>query len=68
MKTSEQPKYSYVMEPIALEERPGRFLEAFAAILRHSNYGPALDAYLRIRAKCSICTVECQVYQASGDP
>jgi Fe-S oxidoreductase len=56
------------MEPIELEERPKRFLEAFAAILRHSNYAPVLDAYLRIRAKCSICTVECQVYQASGDP
>jgi Fe-S oxidoreductase len=68
MKTKEQPKYSYVMEPIELEERPKRFLEAFAAILRHSNYAPVLDAYLRIRAKCSICTVDCQVYQASGDP
>ncbi len=68
MNTKEQPKYSYVVEPIELEERPKRFLEAFAAILRHSNYAPVLDAYLRIRAKCSICTVECQVYQASGDP
>ncbi len=68
MKTNGQPDYSYIIEPIDLEERPKRFLEAFAAILRHSNYGPVLDAYLRIRAKCSICTVECQVYQASGDP
>jgi Fe-S oxidoreductase len=68
MKTAEQPKYSYFVEPMDLEERPKRFLDAFAAILRHSNYGPVLDAYLRIRAKCSICTAECQVYQASGDP
>jgi Fe-S oxidoreductase len=68
MKASEQPKYSYVMEPIDLEERPKRFLDAFAAVLRYSNYAPVLDAYLRIRAKCSICTVDCQVYQASGDP
>ena len=68
MNTTEQPHYSYVMEPIELDERPKRFLEAFAAILRHSNYAPVLDAYMRIRAKCSICTVECQVYQASGDP
>jgi Fe-S oxidoreductase len=68
MKTTEQPKYSFVIEPIKLEERPKRFLEAFAVILRHSNYAPVLDAYLRIRAKCSICTVECPVYQASGDP
>jgi Fe-S oxidoreductase len=68
MKTLEQPKYSYFIEPIQLEERPKRFLEAFAAILRHSTYGPVLDSYLRIRAKCSICTVACQVYQATGDP
>jgi len=68
MTMTEQPQYSYIMEPIVPEERPKRFLEAFAAILRHSNYGPVLDAYLRIRAKCSICAVECQVYQASGDP
>ncbi len=68
MKAQEQPKYSYILEPIALEERPKRFLEAFAAILKHSNYGPVLDSYLRIRAKCSICTASCQVYQATGDP
>lgn len=68
MKTKEQPKYSYIMESIGLEERPKRFLDAFAAILRHSNYAPVMDAYLRIRAKCSICSVDCQVYQASGDP
>ena len=68
MNIKEQPKYSYIMESIELEERPKRFLEAFAAILRYSNYAPVLDSYLRIRAKCSICTVDCQVYQASGDP
>jgi len=68
MKTKEQPRYTYQIEPIELEERPKRFLDAFAAVLRHSNYAPVLDAYLRIRAKCSMCTVDCQVYQASGDP
>ena len=68
MNIKEQPKYSYIMESIELEERPKRLLEAFAAILRYSNYAPVLDSYLRIRAKCSICTVDCQVYQASGDP
>jgi len=67
-RTNEQPKYSYILEPIEMGNRPKRFLEAFAAILRHSNYAPVMDAYLRIRAKCSICTVDCQVYQASGDP
>ncbi len=68
MKTKQQPKYSFIVEPMEIEDRPKRFLEAFAAILRHSNYGPVLDSYLRIRAKCSMCTVDCQVFQASGDP
>ena len=68
MNKNEQPKYSYVMEPTDVDERPKRFLDAFAAILRHSNYAPVLDAYLRIRTKCSSCSVDCQVYQASGDP
>jgi Fe-S oxidoreductase len=68
MKTKEQPRYSYVVEPLDTSERPKRFLQAFAAILRHTNYGPVLDSYLRIRAKCSMCTVDCQVFQASGDP
>jgi len=68
MNTREQPKYTYILEAIELEERPKRFLEAFASILRHSNYAPVLDSYLRVQAKCSVCTVDCQVYQASGDP
>jgi hypothetical protein len=67
-RANEQPKYSYYVEPINLDERPRRFLEAFAAILKHSNYGPVLDAYTHVGAKCSVCTVSCQVYQATGDP
>jgi len=66
MKTMEQPKYPYIVEPLNVSDRPKRFLQAFAAILRHSNYGPVLDAYCRMRAKCSMCTAECQVYQATG--
>ena len=65
---NEQPKYSFYVEPFKLEERPRRFLEAFAAILQNSNYGPVLEAYTQIGAKCSICTASCPVYQASGDP
>ncbi len=68
LRAAEQPKYCYYTEPIKLEERPRRFLEAFAAILKHSNYGPVLDAYTRVSAKCSICTASCPVYQATGDP
>ncbi len=61
-------KYSYHVEPYDLAERPRRFLEAFAAILNSSNYGYALDFYVRITAKCSRCTATCQVYEASQDP
>ena len=63
-----QAKYSFHTEPFPQEERPRRFLEAFAAVLQHSNYGPVLDYYTRVSAKCSRCTATCPVYQASGDP
>jgi len=44
-----------------------RFLTAFAAILRHSNYRFLLDLYSRTSAKCGRCATSCQVYQASQD-
>lgn len=49
-------------------DRVSRFLVAFAAILRHSNYRFLLDLYSRTSSKCGRCAVSCQVYQASGDP
>jgi len=57
----------YHVEDFNVEDRPRRFLEAFAAILKHSNYRMALDHYMRISAKCSRCATTCQVYQATGD-
>jgi Fe-S oxidoreductase len=63
-----QRRFSYHVEPFDLRERPRRFLEAFAAILKHSNYGPILDFYTRVTAKCSRCTVSCPVYQVTQDP
>ncbi len=63
-----QPKFAYYTEDFQLEERPRRFLEAFAAILRYSNYGPALDAYVHISTKCSLCTASCPVYRVTQDP
>jgi Fe-S oxidoreductase len=59
---------SYYMEPVETAELPRRFLEAFAAILAHSNYVPVLEMASRVSARCGRCTVACQVYQASGDP
>lgn len=60
--------YSYYVEPSSQAERPRRFLEAFAAVLRNSNYGPALDFFSHISAKCSICSSSCPVYQVTEDP
>ena len=57
----------YHVEDFAVHDRPRRFLEAFAAILKHTNYRVALDQYVRVSAKCSRCTVKCQIYLATGD-
>ncbi len=58
----------YHIEDFPNEDRPRRFLEAFAAILKHSNYRFALDHFIRMSAKCARCSTHCQVYQATGDP
>ncbi|MFH2057252.1 MAG: (Fe-S)-binding protein [bacterium] len=58
----------YHVEDYDVADRPRRFLEAFAAILKHSNYQMALDHFIRVSAKCSRCATTCQVYQATGDP
>lgn len=57
----------YHVEDFDTTGRPRRFLEAFAAILKHTNYRLALDHYVRVSAKCSRCSVNCQIYQATGD-
>lgn len=57
----------YHIEDCETEDRPRRFLESFAAILKHTNYGLALDHYARVSAKCARCATQCQVYAATGD-
>lgn len=57
----------YNVEDFDTDDLPRRFLEAFAAILKHSNYKMALDHFIRMSAKCSRCATTCQVYQATGD-
>lgn len=49
-------------------DRVSRYLAAFAAILRHSNYGFLLDLYAHTSSKCGRCAVACQVYQVSEEP
>jgi len=58
----------YHIEEFDVSDRPRRFLEAFAAILKHSSYRLALDHFIRMSAKCSRCSTTCQIYQATGDP
>jgi Fe-S oxidoreductase len=62
-------KYSYYVENGALEvrDRPRKFLEAFAAVLDHANYGVALETYARLSAKCARCTSSCQLYETTGE-
>lgn len=57
----------YHVEDFDLNDLPRRFLEAFAAILKHSNYRMALDHFVRMSARCANCSVACQVYQATGN-
>ena len=58
----------YHVEDFDVNDRPRRFLEAFAAILKHSNYRMALDHYARVVSRCSLCATTCQIYQATGEP
>ncbi len=62
-------KYSYHIEAKALEVsgRPRKFLEAFAAVLKHGNYGLALDTYARLSTKCSRCASSCQLYETTHE-
>ena len=46
-------KLPYYTEKMDVADRPRRFLEAFAAILEHSNYGMLLEQYTKISTKCS---------------
>ncbi|MCU0725746.1 MAG: (Fe-S)-binding protein [Planctomycetes bacterium] len=60
-------KMPYYVEPYDLVGRPARFLEAFAAILEHSTYGPVIDFYARLKTRCARCPDLCPVYQVTGE-
>jgi Fe-S oxidoreductase len=61
--------YWYHLDRIPLaEDRAQRFLESFAAVLRHTNYKPVLDLYPRNMTHCGRCAANCPVYQVTGDP
>jgi len=59
-----QERLSYIIEKDRLAgDLPRRFLEAFAAILKHTNYRQVIDNYARIPARCGNCACACQIYQ-----
>ena len=58
----------YHVEDFDVEDRPRRFLQAFAAILKHTNYKLAMDHFVRMSAKCARCSTHCQIYEATGEP
>ncbi|MBN1652758.1 MAG: (Fe-S)-binding protein [Deltaproteobacteria bacterium] len=61
-------KIKYHQEPSPPMNRPQKFLEAFAAMLKHSHYGYILDHFARIGTKCARCAVACPVHEATGRP
>jgi len=62
------PVRYHVEKGLETEDRPKKFLEAMAAILKHTNYGFALDHFSRVSMKCARCTVACPIHEATGDP
>lgn len=58
---------SYYLEPLDTDDLPRRFLDAFAAVLSHSNYAAVLDAASRVSLRCGRCAATCPVYRASGE-
>jgi Fe-S oxidoreductase len=61
-------RYPYYIENAVTENRLERFLEAFAAVLKHSDYQPLLDSYCTSNAKCNRCAVACPIFMVTGDP
>lgn len=59
--------YPYFMENPVTENRVERFLEAFAAVLKYSDYKPLLDSYCTSSAKCNRCAVACPLFLVTGD-
>lgn len=69
MKTTKSgQRYSFFLERPAEKDRSRRFLEIFAAILKHSNYRFVLDIYSHLAARCNRCAYMCPVYEVTKNP
>ncbi len=63
----EKKPFYHIEKPMS-DNRVEPFLEAFAAVLKYSDYRPLLDSYCTSNAKCNRCAVTCPVFLATGDP
>ncbi len=61
------PLRYHIEERDPVQNRPKRFLEILAEILEHSNYGPMLDHFSRVTARCNRCASACPVFEITGD-
>lgn len=62
-----QNRYPYYVENPPVENRVGKFLEAFAAVLSFTDYKSVLDSYSLTKTKCNRCAVACPVYSVTRD-
>ena len=60
-------RYPYYVENPQETDRVRTFLDIFASVLRHTNYGAILNIYSRAVTKCARCAGTCQIYQATGE-
>ncbi len=61
------PEMKYNIEKVPETDRVTQFLKIFAALLKETNYGSALELYTKVSAKCAKCTTSCHVFQATKD-
>lgn len=66
VRTNVQSRF-HIEERDPVLNRPRRFLEIFAEILEHSNYGPMLDQYSRISGRCNRCSSACPVFEVTEE-
>lgn len=60
-------QYAYYLDAQPKGDLVSKFLEAFAAILEHTNYRFAIDMMSKVSTHCGRCATACPVYQVTGE-